>query len=126
MIGTDLVLGTNSFDDLASLFQDCSEFLDKTTWTLIETLLFKQDKQALGKAIKCFELGPADLTGVTIRKVSVALNEDRNLGKWKKRFDYYLQKNPEECRHKFEVTDLSVMRENFGTQGKILESLESQ
>jgi len=41
LLGTDLVLATNSFDDIASLFQDCSEFLDKATWTLIEALLFK-------------------------------------------------------------------------------------
>ena len=82
MVGTDLVLGTNSFDDLASLFQDCSEFLDKATWTLIEAFLFQQDKQALGKAIKCFEMGPAELTRLTVRKADRALNEDRNLGKW--------------------------------------------
>ena len=41
LVGTDLVLAANSFDDIASLFQDSSEFLDKATWTLIEALLFK-------------------------------------------------------------------------------------
>ena len=44
LIGTDLVLATNSFDDIACLFQDCSEFLDKPSWTLMEALLFKQDE----------------------------------------------------------------------------------
>ena len=83
MIGSDLVLATTSFDDLAKLFQDCSEYLDVPSWTLIETLLFKQDEQALIKAIKGFMTSPADLTWISIRKVTIALDEDRNLSVWK-------------------------------------------
>ena len=82
-VGSDLVLGTNSFDDLAKLFQDCSEYLDVPSWTLIETLMFKQDDQALSKAIKGYMMAPTDLTRISIRKVAMALNDDRNLCVWK-------------------------------------------
>ena len=42
-----------------------------------------------------------DLVRLSIRKIDRAIIEDRNLGNWKQRFDFYLQQQPEECRHKF-------------------------
>ena len=43
LVGTDLVLATNSFDDVTLVLENCTEYLDQTSWKLVEAMLLKFD-----------------------------------------------------------------------------------
>ena len=49
--GTDIILAANSFKDVETIANDCSEFLGATFGTLIKALLFRKEGQDLNKII---------------------------------------------------------------------------
>ena len=79
LVGTDLILASNTHESVIKLFQDSLEFIDNSLGTLLEGLLSDDCFFDLDKAVQSFQACPEDMIAISVRMMDAALKEDRNL-----------------------------------------------